>query len=51
MKALTGEGPTGTDGEVGAYLMTVPLTQPMDTDWTQVYLYFAGKQEGPLAFP
>ena len=25
------------------YLMTVPLTQPMDTDWSQVYLYIAGK--------
>lgn len=26
-----------------AYLMTVSLTQPMDGDWTQIYLYVAGK--------
>jgi len=23
--------------------MTVSLTQPMDSDWTQIYLYVAGK--------
>ena len=26
-----------------AYLMTVSLTQPMDSDWTQIYLYAAGQ--------
>jgi hypothetical protein len=41
MKALKGEEPTGTDAEACAYLMTVSLTQPMDSDWTQIYLYVA----------
>jgi hypothetical protein len=30
---------TGTDAEACAYLMTVSLTQPIDSDWTQIYLY------------
>jgi hypothetical protein len=34
---------TGTDAEACAYLMTVSLTQPMDSDWTQIYLYVAGQ--------
>ena len=42
MKALKGEEMTGTDAEACAYLMTVSLTQPMDSDWTQIYLYIAG---------
>jgi len=41
MKALKGEEPTGTDAEACAYLMTVSLTQPIDSDWTQIYLYVA----------
>lgn len=32
-----------TDAEAWAYLMAVTLTQPMDSDWTQIYLYIAGK--------
>jgi len=43
MKALKGENPTGTNAEACAYLMTVSLTQPMDSDWTQIYLYIAGQ--------
>lgn len=43
MKALTGEEMTGTDAEVCAYLNTVSLTQPIDNDWTQIYLYVATK--------
>ncbi len=43
MKALKGEEMTSTDAEACAYLMTVSLTQPMDSDWTQIYLYVAGK--------
>jgi len=43
MKALKGEEPTGTNAEACAYLMTVSLTQPMDSEWTQIYLYVAGK--------
>jgi len=43
MKALKGEEPTGTDTEACAYLMTLSLTQPMDSDWTQIYLYIAGQ--------
>ncbi len=41
MKALKGEEPAGTDAEACAYLMTVSLTQPIDSDWTQIYLYVA----------
>jgi len=41
MKALKDEEPTGTDAEACAYLMTVSLTQPIDSDWTQIYLYVA----------
>ncbi len=54
MKALKGEEMTGTDAEACAYLMTVSLTQPIDSDWTQIYLYIAtqtyqkhGKNEMP----
>jgi len=54
MKTLKGEEPTGTDAEACAYLMTLSLTQPMDSDWGQVYLYIAtetyrrsGKNEMP----
>ena len=43
MKALKGEQMTGTDAEACAYLMTVSLTQPIDSDWTQIYLYVACK--------
>lgn len=43
MKALKGEEMTGTDAEACAYLNTASLTQPMDHDWTQIYLYVAGK--------
>ena len=43
MKALKGEEMTGTDAEACAYLYTVSLTQSMDHDWTQIYLYIAGK--------
>ncbi|MDP2918737.1 MAG: hypothetical protein Q8O43_00760 [Dehalococcoidia bacterium] len=32
---------SGTDAEACAYLMTVSLTQPIDSDWTQIYLYIA----------
>ena len=39
--ALRGEEATGTDAEACAYLMTVSLTQPMDDDWTRIYLYIA----------
>jgi len=43
MKALKEEEPIGTDAEACAYLMTVSLTQPMDSDWTQIYLYVASQ--------
>ena len=43
MRALKGEEPTGTDAEACAYLYTASLTQPMDHDWTQIYLYIATK--------
>ena len=47
MKALKGKEPTGTDAEACAYLMTLSLTQPMDSDWTQIYLYIAGQSYIP----
>ena len=43
MRALKGEEMTGTDAEACAYLHTAALTQPMDHDWTQIYLYIATK--------
>jgi len=43
MKALKGEEPTGSDAEACAYLMTLSPTQPMDSDWTQIYLYVASQ--------
>jgi hypothetical protein len=54
MKALKGEEMTGTDAEACAYLYTAALTNPMDHDWGQIYLYIAtqtyrqwGKNEMP----
>ena len=43
IKALKGEEMTGTDAEACAYLYTAGLTAPMDHDWSQTYLYIAGK--------
>jgi hypothetical protein len=43
MKALKGEEMTGTDAEACAYLYTACLTQPVDSDWTQIYLYVANQ--------
>jgi len=54
MRALKGEEMTGTDAEACAYLYAASLTQPMDHDWGQIYLYIAtqtyrrwGKNEMP----
>ena len=41
MRALKGEEMTGTDAEACAYLYTACLTQPIDSDWTEIYLYIA----------
>ena len=46
VKALKGEGMTGTDAEACAYLYTAALTQPLDHDWTQIYLYVANRTHG-----
>lgn len=43
MKALKGEKPTATDAEACAYLYVRSLEAPMDHDWTEIYLYIAGK--------
>ncbi len=43
VKALKGAEMTGTDAEACAYLYTAALTQPMDHDWSQIYLYIATK--------
>jgi len=54
MRELKGEEPTGTDAEACAYLYTAALTQPLDRDWAEIYLYIAtrvysrwGKSEMP----
>jgi hypothetical protein len=54
MKALKREEMTGTDAEACAYLYAAALTQPMDHNWGQIYLYIAtqtyrrwGKNEMP----
>ena len=54
MRVLKGEEMTGTDAEAFAYLYAAALTQPMDNDWGQIYLYIAtrtyqrwGKNEMP----
>jgi len=54
MRELKGEEPTGTDAEACAYLYTAALTQPLDHDWSEIYLYIAtrvysrwGKSEMP----
>ena len=41
MRALKGEEMTGTDTEACAYLYTVSLTQPLDHDWAQIYLFLS----------
>jgi len=43
MAAVSGKEPTGTDAEACAYLMTASLDFPFDHDWTQIYLYVAGR--------
>jgi hypothetical protein len=43
IRAHRGEEITGTDAEVCAYLMTASLAQPIDSDWTQIYLYIANQ--------
>ncbi|MFA5439480.1 hypothetical protein [Dehalococcoides sp.] len=43
MKETKGEQPTGTDAEACAYLNTASLTVPMNGDWSQIYIYVAGK--------
>ena len=54
MRAIKGAEMTGTDAEACAYLYTAGLTQPLDHDWGQIYLYIAtrtyqrwGKNEMP----
>lgn len=43
VRALKGKEMTGTDAEACAYLYTAALTQPMDHDWGQIYLYISTK--------
>jgi hypothetical protein len=46
MRELRGEEHTGTDAEACAYLYTAALTQPIDHDWSEIYLYIATKVYG-----
>lgn len=43
IRAHSGEEMTGTDAEACAYLYTACLTQPVDGDWTEIYLYVANQ--------
>jgi hypothetical protein len=43
IKGARGEELTGTDAEACAYLYTASLEAPMSSDWTNIYLYIAGK--------
>ncbi len=43
IRTLKGEEMTGTDAEACAYLYTASLDAPMGHDWSQIYLYVAGK--------
>jgi hypothetical protein len=43
IKAIRGKEIAGSDAEACAYLMTVSLAQPIDSDWTQIYLYISTK--------
>ena len=43
MEGLRSGTMTVTDAEACAYLYTAGLTAPMDHDWSQIYLYIAGK--------
>jgi hypothetical protein len=43
IKTLKGEKLSATDAEACAYLYTASLEAPIDNDWTQIYLYVAGK--------
>jgi len=43
MESIKGKEPTATDAEACAYLYTAALTNPMDHDWGQIYLYMATK--------
>ena len=43
IRALKGEETAGTDAEACVYLYTAALTQPMEHDWSQIYLYIATK--------
>ena len=43
MVAAKGGEMTGSDAEACAYLYSASLEAPMDHDWSQIYLYIAGK--------
>ncbi len=43
VRTLKGGEMTGTDAEACAYLYTASLDAPLGHDWTQIYLYIAGK--------
>jgi len=46
MRELKSEELTGTEAEACAYLYTAALTQPMDNDWGEIYLYVATRVYG-----
>ena len=43
MRAAKGEEPTGTDAEALAYMYPRTMEAPMDSDWTDIYLYLGTK--------
>jgi hypothetical protein len=46
IKRTKGLEPTGTDAEAAAYLYTASLQAPIDSHWTRIYLYVAGRVMG-----
>ena len=43
MRVNKGEEPTGTDAEALAYMYPRTMEAPMDSDWTDIYLYLGTK--------
>ncbi len=43
IRAHRGEEMTGTNAEACAYLYTASLTNPIDSDWAQIYLYITNQ--------
>jgi len=43
MKIFNGDRPAGTDAEVLAYMYPRTMEDPLDTNWTEIYLYVTAR--------